>query len=76
MISIHQYRDRCIGCHACAEIAPEYWRLSRQDGKAVLVGGKESKKGILHLVLPDSEWDVNEQARKACPVNIIQVKKL
>lgn len=74
MISIQQYRERCIGCHACAEIAPEYWRLSRQDGKAVLVGGKE-KKGIWNLSLPDSEWEINEQARKACPVNIIQVRK-
>lgn len=23
MISIQQYRERCIGCHACAEIAPD-----------------------------------------------------
>lgn len=75
MISIIQYRNKCIGCNACVEAAFYRWRISTKDGKCTLVGGKE-KKGIFYLVAGDDEYEDNLNAAKHCPVNIIRVEKI
>jgi ferredoxin len=72
MFKVLHFRNRCIGCNACAEIAYNRWRMSRKDGKAVLVGGIE-KKGIYQVSISDDELDENQQAREACPVKVIQI---
>ncbi|RME18329.1 MAG: ferredoxin, partial [Bacteroidetes bacterium] len=74
-IRIFQYRSKCIGCHACVEAAPQRWRMSKKDGKSVLIEGKE-KKGIYTVVVHESEYESNLQAAKNCPVNIIKVEKI
>ena len=48
MPRIVQYRDKCIGCNLCYEMWPLRWRMSKTDGKSVLVGG-EKKKLVHHL---------------------------
>ena len=75
MIQVSQQRERCIGCNACVEAAPQRWRVSKKDGRCTLVGGKE-KRGFYTINLPDFEKDENELAAKNCPVNIIWVKEL
>jgi ferredoxin len=75
MIRISHFRSKCIGCNACVEVAPDRWRISKKDGKSVLVGGKE-KKGITTLVVGDDELNANKIASKMCPTNIIQVEKI
>lgn len=70
---IHQ-RAKCIGCNYCVEQAPERWRMSKKDGKSVLIGGVE-KKNFFVAKVPALEKDVNEKAAKVCPVNIIQVRE-
>ncbi len=75
MIIISHYRDKCIGCNACVEIAPEQWAMSRRDGKSVLIGARE-KKGVYTVRLPDEAWEANRKAAEACPVNIIKIQKL
>ncbi len=72
MFKIHHYRNRCIGCNACVEAALERWRMSKKDGKAVLLGGKE-KKGIYQITLPNEELEENLKAAEVCPVKIIHV---
>jgi ferredoxin len=75
MIQIIHQRNKCIGCNACVEIASFRWRMSRKDGKSILIGAKE-KKGfyILHTGTDESE-EACEAARN-CPVKIIKVKEL
>lgn len=75
MIQITQQRERCIGCNACVEAAPERWRMNRRDGRCTLVGGRE-KKGFHTVNVPDFEREENELAARNCPVNIIWVKAL
>lgn len=70
---IHQ-RDKCIGCHYCVEYAPAQWRMSKKDGKSVLLGSKE-KKGFWITRIHESNVEENKKAAKACPVNIIQVRE-
>lgn len=72
MIRIVHYRNKCIGCHACVTVAPERWRMSRKDGKSVLLGGTE-KKGVWTAVIREDEKERNIQAEKVCPSRVIQV---
>ena len=74
MIRIIHYREKCIGCNACVEAAPERWRVSRTDGKCTLIGSI-TKKGIQSVVIHADELDVNLKAAANCPVKIIQVRE-
>lgn len=75
MVIITHQRDKCIGCNYCVELAYQRWRMSKKDGKASLLGA-ENKKGFHTVRVDDAEFDDNERAAKACPVNIIQVKMI
>ncbi len=74
-LQIIHYREKCIGCNACVEAAPERWAISKKDGKAVLIHGI-AKKGIYTLNTHIMELEANQEAAKNCPVNIIQLKLL
>jgi ferredoxin len=73
MITVTHQRAKCIGCNYCVELAPDYWRMSKKDGKAVLLGAVD-KKGFYSLRMRDDEADVNLKAAKVCPVNIIKIR--
>lgn len=73
MPKLFHYRQRCIGCNACVEIAYERWRMSKKDGKAVLLGGIE-KKGVYQASIRPDEVEENERAMQACPVNVIKME--
>lgn len=72
MIRVIHYRHKCIGCNACVEIAPDRWRISRKDGKSILVGGA-AKKDIYSALISDVELPENERAATYCPVNVIRI---
>ena len=73
MVVVSHIRKKCIGCNYCVELAQEFWRMSKKDGKSVLLGAKD-KRGIYTVRLNDDAFDPNEAAAVACPVNIIKVK--
>ena len=74
MVIITLQRDKCIGCNYCVEMAPAQFRMSKKDGKTVLLHSKNNK-GFHTLKSTDYEiLENNENAAKACPVNIISVK--
>ena len=73
MIRIVHYREKCIGCNACVEVAPERWRISRNDGKSTLIGST-TKKGIQMVVIHRAELAVNKMAERNCPVKVIRVE--
>ncbi len=75
MVIITHQRDKCIGCNYCVELAYERWRMSKKDGKCTLIGG-ENRKGFYTVKVGDEEFAENKRAAEACPVNIIQVKKI
>ncbi|WP_447951870.1 ferredoxin [Chryseobacterium koreense] len=76
MVIVTLQRDKCIGCNYCAEFAPEYFRMSKKDGKSVLLKSLD-KKGFHTLKTPHHEAAEScEKAAKACPVKIISVKEV
>ncbi len=75
MVIITHQREKCIGCNYCVELAYDRWRMSKKDGKVTLIGG-ENRKGFYTVKLGDEEFDENQRAAEACPVNIIKVKQI
>ncbi|TWP24925.1 ferredoxin [Apibacter muscae] len=76
MIIITLQREKCIGCNYCAEFDPENFRMSKKDGKSVLLRSQE-KKGFHTIKIPDETiYESADKAAKACPVKIISVKKI
>lgn len=76
MVIITLQRDKCIGCNYCVELAPEQFRMSKKDGKSVLLHAI-NKKGF-HTVKSNDEmiFEDCDKAAKACPVKIISVKNI
>lgn len=76
MVVITLQRDKCIGCNYCEEFAPNYFRMSKKDGKSVLLHATE-KKGFHTVKTPmPGAFEEADRAAKACPVKIIKVKQL
>lgn len=74
MLIITLQRDKCIGCNYCVEAAPELFRMSRKDGKAVLLKSVE-KRGFWNLKTHRMDlYPQAEKAKEVCPAKIIQVK--
>ena len=75
MVIITLQRAKCIGCNYCVELAPAQFRMSKKDGKSVLLQSIE-KKGFFTLKSRDETiYDNNIKAKEACPVKIINVKQ-
>ncbi|MBP9212822.1 MAG: ferredoxin [Bacteroidetes bacterium] len=75
MIRIIHFREKCIGCNACVELAPGRWRMSKKDGKSVLLEG-EDVNGIVTAIADDNEYKANLSASRTCPTNVIKVEKI
>ncbi len=74
MVKVFHYRAKCIGCNACVEADRNRWRMSRKDGKSVLVDGKDVK-GVYRAAVEDDEYKTILKAVKNCPVKIIKAEK-
>lgn len=76
MVIVTLQRKKCIGCNYCVELAPEQFQMSKKDGKSVLLHAKE-KKGFFTIKSSDELIYLKcQNAAKACPVNIIDVKNI
>ena len=74
MLIISLQRGKCIGCNFCQEVAPEQFRMSKKDGKAVLLNARD-RKGFHTVKLHDETFfEANLKAQESCPSKIIQVK--
>ena len=74
MIIITLQRDKCIGCNYCQEVAPQQYRMSKKDGKAVLLDSRD-RKGFHTVKVHDiSLLEENLKAAEGCPSKIIKVK--
>ncbi len=75
MVRITYFRDKCIGCNACVEAAPDRWRVSRKDGRCTLIGGQE-KRRVYRAMISLDEYARNARAAANCPVKIIRLEVL
>lgn len=66
------YRNQCIGCSICREMQPECWRMSKKDGKAVLLQSIQ-KKEVHQLSVPDVLVGRAMEVASACPARVIKL---
>lgn len=66
------YRNRCIGCGICYEKQPQYWRMSRKDGKATLLRA-QNKNGVYVTPLDPFDETLAQEVAIDCPVRIIKI---
>ena len=74
MVVVTLQRSKCIGCNYCVEIAPAHFRMSKKDGKTVLLNSEERKGFFTLKIMDNSAYEICEQAAKVCPVKIISTK--
>lgn len=75
MVVVTLQRKKCIGCNYCVELAPAQFRMSKKDGKSVLLKGVDRKGFYTLKTTNHSIFEECEAAAKACPVKIISVKE-
>ena len=77
---IEHDRPNCIGCSACAAVAPEFWTMDEgNDGKSDIKRDKGTKildNGWEELDIDEKDYAQNKEAADACPVNVIHIKNL
>lgn len=69
---IQHDRPNCIGCAACAAVAPDFWTMS-EDGKSDIVGCKKREDEWEELDIDEKDFNVNKEAADSCPVNVIHI---
>lgn len=70
---IRHDRPNCIGCNACASIAPEFWEMSPMDGKSDIIGSAKTEEGWEELDISEADYEKNITAAESCPVNVIHL---
>lgn len=70
---IRHDRPNCIGCTACAAIAPEFWEMSVMDGLSDVIGSRKTEEGWEELEIGEADFQVNMDAASVCPVNVIHL---
>ncbi len=75
MIQIAYQRKKCIGCNYCIELAPERWKMNKNDGRSVLLGARNIK-GLYKVEVDEVEYEANKASAKVCPMKIIRINKL
>ena len=65
-------RPGCIGCGACAVVAPDFWEMN-DDGKSDIIGGVNLKNGQQEKNIKEKEFDINLEAAESCPVEVIHI---
>ena len=71
MIKVMHLKEKCIGCNACVEVDKFRWRISKNNGKCVLIEGVE-KTGWFTALVGEDELENLQKAKNVCPVNIIK----
>lgn len=66
-------RPDCIGCAACAAVAPDFWEMS-EDGKSDIKQCKKRPDGWEERDIEDADFHANKEAADSCPVNVIHIK--
>jgi ferredoxin len=72
MAKIVHYRSKCIGCNICFEMQPEFWRMSKRDGKATLVKSI-AKKDVFVMTINERDHQLTHEVKNACPVKVIKI---
>jgi len=79
---IKHYYPSCIGCGACCQLCPDYFRLNQETYKAELIDGviSEEVEGGSEEAYTERTIEVEalpaelEVAVNACPIQVIKIE--
>jgi len=74
MFKILHYRDRCLGCAYCIEVAPSLFAVNEKDGKVDLINSS-TKNGVQSVSVNDYFETEAKEAAELCPAKIIIIQK-
>ena len=69
---IQHDRPNCIGCAACAAVAPDFWTMN-EDGKSDIVDCRKRDDEWEELDINEKNFAENKEAADSCPVNVIHI---
>jgi len=70
--TIEHDKPNCIGCGACAAVAPDFWSMA-DDGKSTIKGAKKTKNNGETIDIEEKDFAINKEAAESCPVNVIHI---
>jgi ferredoxin len=65
-------RPNCIGCGACAVVAPKFWEMN-DDGKSDIKGGQAKPNNWQEKIIEEADFEINKEAAESCPVEVIHL---
>ncbi len=68
-------KDTCIGCGACAAVAPEYFEMEDGTAKAHLKDSDIDDRNVEVLEIDEDGVEKCRKAEAGCPVNCISVEE-
>ncbi|WP_372755796.1 ferredoxin [Labilibaculum sp.] len=74
MAKVIHYREKCIGCAYCVELAPGFWSMNQDDGRCDLLGSAK-RANFFELELFADEIQKNQRAADICPGKCIRINK-
>jgi len=69
---VEHNKPDCIGCAACAAVAPEFWEMN-DEGKADLKGCKEREDDWEEKEISQEDYELYKESADSCPVNVIHI---
>ncbi|WGH27208.1 MAG: ferredoxin [Candidatus Shikimatogenerans bostrichidophilus] len=75
MITIILNRKKCIGCSNCELINPFFFKISKIDGKSILLKSKKKKELFILKQVNNFFLKILKKTSKICPVKIIKIIK-
>lgn len=73
MFTIILRRQKCVGCNYCKQGAPDFFAISKKDGKSVLLHSQNKGQADVRKC-PNSPPNYLLDVAKACPVHIIDIR--
>lgn len=66
-------KPECIGCGACAAVAPEFWAMNDAENKSDIIGCKKLDNGWEEKEIEEKDFAKNKDVAESCPVNVIHI---
>lgn len=73
--TLQHNKPECIGCGACAAVAPEFWVMNENDNKSDIKDSKLLENGWEEREIEEKDLAINKDAAESCPVNVIHILK-
>ena len=70
--TLQHNRPECIGCGACAVIAPDFWEMD-DDSKSDIINGEDKPNGWQERKIGEDDFEENMEAAESCPVEVIHI---